>query len=98
MSNVTNIILIMPACGDELDVKMINDKLLELDGHYTLNQVDEHAGGLKAMEVDVYMGAFNGLDVSEFKAWFNRTIFREKLIQLFIQEQDDDLFQILIRS
>ncbi len=98
MSVVTNIIVIIPCCSDGTDIKKINSKLLHLDGNHYLKQVDQYAGGNKAFETDVYMGAFNYLNVGQFKKWFKATEFTEHNIQLLIQEQDDNNFTIIESS
>lgn len=58
MSNVTNIVVLVPS--EEPGITQLNAYLL---GHYhsVLNDVDECSGGNKHLECDVYVGAFNGL-------------------------------------
>ena len=61
----------------------------------SLKRVDQHAGGDKNMEVDVYMGAFNWLSTSELLEKFNSIEWKwPGHVQLMICEQDDDSFTV----
>ena len=69
MSNVTDIALILPLNSDEV-VREINQWLDAQDDDYygTFKQVDEHGGGRKAHQWDMWTGAFNHLPIDDFLA------------------------------
>lgn len=88
MSLVTNVLL--KCLWEQPCVDKINEWLEEHEKG-KLAKVDGYAGGRKFMELDLYAGAFNYLDVIAFidvvdgQPWDDR-----EHVQLFIQEQKDD--------
>ena len=64
MSVVTNVVLVT-GLVDKARVEEINGWLYE-QGMGSVVKADQYAGGSKAMEVDVYLGAFNYLDELAF--------------------------------
>ena len=63
MSVVTDVILMVPVGADPRVVDHVNARLattLRASG-CGLRKVDQHAGGNKAVQADVYMGAFSYL-------------------------------------
>lgn len=95
MSIVTNVILHAPL-GTEDSVGYLN-RWLEQQEHHPLIEVSQHAIWGKAMECLVYMGAFNHFPVGEFVAAARqmvaaRTDHYPLLFQLFVMEQDEEVF------
>lgn len=87
MSVVTDVILITAV--DEDNEKGIVARLF-------LERVDHPAGGNKAMQCGVYMGAFNHLVIERFiqnvraLKWHDR-----ECVQLMVKEEDDNQFRII---
>ena len=101
MSHVTDIIFIT-AIEDGADAEAGHpntDKLSEYiareHNNNKLLKVDEHAGGNKAIQCDVFMAAINYMDIDTFIAWFH-TIKWEypESVQLLIKDEHDDQFTI----
>ena len=67
MSIVASCILHVPL--DRAHVVEQIDKYLVEKGHYRFADVTEHAGGEKAMQCLVYLGAFNHLDIDALVAF-----------------------------
>ena len=63
MSVVTNVILITGV--NEPAIGTVN-AFLSMNEHSTLTQIDSYAGGGKAMECDVWAGAFNFFSIRSF--------------------------------
>lgn len=95
MSHVTNILILAPLIEARSDaISNINNYLNNLNKG-SLKTIDSCSGGTKAMEVSVYAGAFNYLDIEEFLEAFKEAPWREKdRIQLLICDQDDDKFSL----
>lgn len=100
MSVVTDIILVtFLNDGAKRDNEHPNaDRLsayLEREHDRDLQKVDEHAGGDKMMQCDVFMAAINHLDKDEFVKLF-RSIEWEwpEKTQLMIKGEWDDRFEI----
>lgn len=102
MSVVSNVMLTGLGCG--VVAKRLNSWLNDEKAERNfgeLRQVDKHAGGRKAMETDVFMGAFNYLPDAEFIAAYRalalpgvlRTLGGLSNVQLFLCRQDDNTFQ-----
>lgn len=92
MSRVTNIILSVEVLTDPLKtIDPLNEWLFNKYRSF-LERVDNHAGGNKEMEVDIWMGAFNYFQVHELE---------EKVrdwgidISLMVQEQEDTHFTVI---
>lgn len=65
MSYVTNVVLMTSLLDDKIVHEFINPWLVS-QGQGELAKIDEYAGGNKAMEVDLYAGAFNHLNTEAF--------------------------------
>lgn len=108
MSVVTNVILCTGICTEEVadddrdvpcaHVKRMNQRLLELRteiGCYgQFHRVEQHMSNSKAMECNVYGGAFNHLRTDRLV----EIVFAEACdeeIDLFVQEQEEDGFRRL---
>lgn len=65
MSYVTNVVLMTSLLDDKIVHEFINTWLVS-QGQGELAKINEYAGGNKAMEVDLYAGAFNHLNEEAF--------------------------------
>lgn len=87
MSVVTNVVLVT-GLMDEPQVEEINQWLYD-NGFGSVVRVDQHAGGSKVMEVNVYLGAFNYLDESSFVEFAQTRNWRwPEEFSLFVQTED----------
>lgn len=97
MSNVTNVILHISIAEEEREDKPI-PPIFELNLcleqlNTSFKQVDQHAGGGKAFEAVVFMAAFNNVLTQEIVGIVaSRSWKYPEDVQLFIMEQEDDLF------
>mgnify|MGYP003558210024 FL=1 len=97
MSVVTNVILMVPVGADSRDVDHVNAQLavvLRVSGCGLL-KVDQYAGGNKAVQADIYMGAFNYLSrqvVLEILAAAPWDASDRAVVRVAIQEEWDDAF------
>lgn len=92
MSVVTNIIVLTEVDQDE-PINRINQWL-----PHALKEISMRAGGNKAMEADVWAGAYNHLDVAEFKIQFEnamRLCPEWGRVQLLIKEEHEGKFSLL---
>ena len=94
MSVVTNVIL-KTSLHDKAAAGFIK-RVTNLTDGGVLEKVDQHAGGSKVMELDIYMAAFNNLDMAELRAIFFQTpwTFLDS-VQLFVQEQEEERMKVL---
>lgn len=95
MSVVTNVILCVPAGEHAASMKHVNDYLGKLEDRPTqLKLFPEGAeGGTKYLEVELWIGAFNHLDVQSFIDAVSSAPWEDpEIVQLLIQEQDEDVF------
>ncbi len=104
MSVVTNVIIsgmsgldvYRPFVIEALNAYLVNAEAERDLGTFT--QVDQHAGGRKAIERHVWMGAFNYLEIDEFMAVYHAVLSqrgrfgRGYLPQLLMCRQDDNKF------
>lgn len=94
MSTVTNVILTTGLGEAEhgTAIALIQD-WLAADGHPHLRRVDELVNPGKAMEAEVWIGAFNGLRLEEFLQlvkWTRWLAIDE--MRIFWKRQDDEAF------
>ena len=93
MSRVTNVILSVEVLIKPHLMGAINSRLMSRYKN-CLWQVNDHAGGNRDMEVDVWIGAFNYFDVSmletQLYSWPIGICYT-----LMVQEQDDNIFRIV---
>lgn len=102
MSVVTNVMLTGLHAG-AVAPHLVSVANAGSDENGGLNNVEEKAGGSKAMETTVYLGAFNFLDVNAFVAAYRearasmkaRFEYQREGIQLFLQRQDDTTFMLI---
>lgn len=108
MSYVHNVILVS-GCGEYVEqdngpdrypaVEFIDAWLAENHRGGTLAYVGDRSNGGKALECEVWVGGFNYLDVQGLievvraAPWDN-----PDCVQLFVKEQEDDLFTERLRS
>jgi len=98
MSHVSDVIICLSP-GEEIDdnattppIQEIN-KYLMAQNRGELKKVDDYAGGYKAVQAAVWMGAFNHLDIPEFlnvvkaQQWEGREI-----VQVFIKDEHEKTF------
>lgn len=88
MSRVTSVIIVSSIIDSKV-ITVLNEWIVE---HYGcgLKRVDSYAGGNKAMEVDVYAGAFNFLDVHKFKDLMDENLSDSRIV-VIIKEEDSDI-------
>lgn len=90
MSFVTNIIITAPLESDVSYIASINTFLF-LMGENMFQLDPQHCvAGSKNLEVEIYLGAFNGLDVDAFIDHF--VSLKWENAQLFFKRQHDDIF------
>jgi hypothetical protein len=102
MSVVTDIILVTGIDdGAEREDEHPNaDRLsayLEREhGGRGLAKVDQHAGGRKAMQCDVFMAAVNFLDKDAFLAWFHAIEWHDpEQVQLMLKGEQEERLTII---
>lgn len=108
MSVVTNVIVTgLPGCYPNDDpsrlgsvIKALNEYLRKEDQGEGLAEVSGHSVGPRALETHVWIGGFNFLDVDEFIGVYMDAlqILQEedqRRVQLMIQRQDDNNFEIM---
>jgi hypothetical protein len=96
MSRVTNVLV--TAGIDEPGVPVLN-KWLELENYGVLHNVTLAAGGSKAVEADVWLGAFNYLNLKEFASAVERVKWESPgSVAIFIKEQEDERFELFVTS
>jgi len=84
MSHVTDIVLIT----------FIDDNAFTLE--FGLTQVEEHAGGNKHMQCNIFMAAINYLDIEKMISWFKNTKWEyPKCAQLLYKDEYDDRFTLI---
>ena len=103
MSIVTNILLYLSA--ENKKVEQVNSFFIAQEdrlGHPSLVSVDDARlprrwyGGTKGLEADIYVGAFNGLDVQGFIDHLQAIDWEEdEVVQLFLKEQEDMEFRLI---
>lgn len=95
MSLVTNVIL-TTFLNDEDAVATVNESLKAqptMSGHDVLHPVHDHGSNRKAMEADVYIGAFNYLDLDGLLQAVRSAPWEwPDYVRVFVQQQDDDGF------
>ncbi len=93
MSWVVNVIL--KTSIDE-DITEFNKIFLDkYSDRAAMVQVDGICGGWKAMECDVYLGAFTCFSAEEILEGFLGIEWEcPEFVQLFIQDQDEDIFEV----
>jgi hypothetical protein len=92
MSYVSNVILLT-----FIEDQGIKDVQLWLSraGAGSLKQIDGFSGGTKAVEHEIWAGAYNWLDIPEFiKAVKSASWMYPSDVQLLIKEEGDDLFSL----
>ena len=103
MSVVTNLVL----CLGVSDGESAGRKIEEVNRYFAdsckgLVSVDDPAlprgwyGGSKFLEADLYIGAFNHLDLQAFIGHIRSIRWKQPdCVQVFVKEQDDDRFRLL---
>lgn len=100
MSNVTNVILSMGCLEDSLErIKDVNrlPSLRDLCGKFIEDQevVQRATGGTKALEADIFIGAFNFLHTDDFLEDLKKVPWeRLQEVQVFVKEQEEDVFTV----
>lgn len=91
MSSVTSIIL-NAWLDEDLAIDYINRAMKTLP----LVRVEDYAGGHKAMQSDILMGAYSYMDIPAFLKVFHSAPWRDpEYIQLFIKYEADEAFSII---
>lgn len=100
MSVVTSIIL-TTSLVEEDDlycpaVEELNEWMLA-NRYGEFKRVDEYAGGNKAMQAVVFMGAFNYLDMDKFAETFRKVRWEDRdSVKLFVQYEEETCFSELL--
>jgi hypothetical protein len=100
MSRVTNAIVtahVGPHSDSDPEIDSVNKFLRETEGGGAGDfvEVSQHAGGTKHMECRVYASAFNHAETNVIVRAVDQAPWRDKeMVQLFIKEQEQDLFKI----
>ena len=92
MSYVSNVVLLT-----FIDDPGIKDLQLWLSENEmpALNQVDGFAGGKRAFEAEIWVGAYNYLDIQEFtQAVLDAKWLYPDAVQLLIKQEADDVFSL----
>jgi hypothetical protein len=105
MSRVTNLILAFSVGEDEDKcIKAINNyeyrnlkmNLISIDFNKDMEKGIKWYGGTKFMEARIYMGAFNYLDIDDFRNYLRTMDWADRdLVQLIVKEQDEEKFRII---
>ena len=94
MSHVTDVILIDSGINEKRFFRDI-DTWFQVRYNSSLHRLDKEAGGNEVMQCDVYMGAFNYMDIEEFIEFFNFLKWNDhEGIQLLIKDEHDDGFTL----
>ncbi len=101
MSVVTDIILVTfiddgAAIEEEHpNADKLSAYLEKTHGQPGLIKADQHAGGRKAMQCDVFLAAVNWLDKDAFLDWFKAIEWdMPECVQLMLKGENDDAFTI----
>ena len=103
MSYVADVILTTFLEGEGIDepckgVVELNE-WLDSENYGILQRVDQYTGGRKAQQADIYLGAFNYLDIGAFVEKIKSIKWVDpEYVQLFLKDEDDDLFNIIIKG
>lgn len=68
MSKVTDVVILAPLSAERSPAMSAINAWLDERHYGQLVEVSDHAGGTKAMQARVYLGAFNYIDVAAFTA------------------------------
>lgn len=98
MSHVADVIITL-SVTEETDegapipgIQEIN-RYLSSKGKGELEKVDGYAGGRKALQAEVWMGAFNYLEIPEFVATVAAQHWQDRdAVQVFIKDEHEDVF------
>jgi len=102
MSVVTNVII--KTLFDEVEaISHVNEWLKK---HHRADQrlfeplgLEVYTAGTKAMECELFLGAFNHLEVAPFTQACKSAPWGDfDTVQVLVQKQDDDLFQDVLRE
>jgi hypothetical protein len=105
MSVVTNLILTFSISEDEdrcinevnnYEYQGIKMNLVSVDFDKDIDNRKAWYGGTKFMEAPIFLGAFNHLDIEDFKRYLRKVNWEfPELVQLIVKEQDDEKFRIV---
>jgi hypothetical protein len=100
MSDVTDVILtlsLIEESGEDCSLPAVErvNECLVLKNHGKLERVEGHAGGRKAFQAVVLLGAFNYLDIDDLvNAIAAQRWEAPEDVQLFIKREHDDTFTL----
>ncbi len=96
MSHVTDVIL---SVSIDEDISAIQEYLRLKHSGQNLIQVDNYAGGGKAVQQDIWMGAFNYLDMCRLEEVFQSMLIKDpECAQLMLKDEHQDLFRVLTKG
>ena len=103
MSVVTNLILTFSISEDEdrcisdvnnYEYQGLKMNLVSVDFDKDIDNGKSWYGGTKFMEAPIFLGAFNRLDIEDFKRYLRKVNWEfPELVQLIVKEQDDEKFR-----
>ena len=95
MSWVTNVILTC-ALGDEDRIGEVNEFFTDRAEHL-FDMIDGKYAGTKVLEVPIFIGAYNYLDIKSFIFHLRTRVSWEEpaLVQVFIKDQEDERFRVI---
>lgn len=106
MSDVTSVIILTELHWDYEDIK--NDHPISLiqdwltaNEYGALKRVDEHAGGNRALQDEVWLGAFNYLELEEFIEFvkgLDWTVYQESVEFLYKDEHDEEFTYLRLKE
>ena len=105
MSIVTNLILTFSISEDEdscmsevnnYEYRGLKMNLVSVDFDKDIDNRKAWYGGTKFMETPIFLGAFNHLDIEDFKRYLRKVNWEfPELVQLIVKEQEDENFRIV---
>lgn len=96
MSQVTNVILHVGLDAGGLGlIDNVNTRIRDGLSREQFLPVHNHAGGYKAFEADVYLCAFNYLDLDQLKLLLEKEL-ATVAYQCWVMGQEDGLFRLMI--
>jgi hypothetical protein len=94
MSTVTNVI-ITASCGED-GIDSLNASLKSITNSGIFVEVSDYTVGTKAFEANIYLGAFNGLDLDGLTELVRKTKWKyPQDILVLVKEHEDNLFSVL---
>ena len=99
MSVVTDVVL-LTSVNEVKAITEINRYLKTNEEGQCLREISSHAGGCKAIQADIWAGAFNYMDTDGFIAFFKTVTTWEfpEDVKLLIQKENDNGFSEITKE